>query len=87
MERQFATPTAPEGCGTDPNEGACYACTVRAARKSKRIWRLRQLLPLQYATHYTTGGENANEFANFDVWRMWFGKVFAHQHARYPVAK
>ena len=87
MKRQFGTPIAPEGCGTDPNEGACYACTVRVAKRSRSFWRIRQLLPLKYATDYTTAGENGDEFANFDVWRMWFGKVFAHEHSRYPIAK
>lgn len=51
-----------------PN-GPCTACKANRAR-----WRLKQLLPLTYRTTYGTE-DGAQHFA---VWRMWFGRVFAH---------
>lgn len=38
------------------------------------IWYLRQLLPLHYRTRYTDSDGNRH----FAVWRMWLGRVFAH---------
>jgi hypothetical protein len=93
MERKLA----PEGCGTDPTETECYACSVRHARKANRFWRLKQLLPLQYVAYYTSGGDVVSvdgellsehpSWANFDSWRMWMGKVFNHEHKRYRIAE
>ncbi len=39
------------------------------------LWHLKQLLPLTYRSHYCTD-DGCRHFA---VWRMWFGKVFAHE--------
>lgn len=82
-------PIAPEGCGRSEHEGSCFSCIVRHTRRS-----LRQLLPLRYNTHYFTGGsagvadgEKPNpEWINVEQWRMWFGRVFAHDKKRYEVA-
>lgn len=41
---------------------------------SKVTWHLRQMLPLTYRTRYRT----ADGRPHFAVWRMWFGRVFAH---------
>jgi hypothetical protein len=79
MDR-FGVPTAPEGCGNDPHEGPCFSCSIRALRRGRHL--LRQLLPLRYHTHYTTGGEGVT-FVNVDTWRMWFGRVFGHRRATY----
>jgi len=38
------------------------------------IWYLKQLLPLIYRTGYTDSVGRRH----FAVWRMWFGRVFAH---------
>ncbi len=95
MNRYGVSP-APEGCG-DANDGACFACVVRAVRRGK--WALRQLLPLKYSTHYTTGGdvisaEPGDEgrvlsqhptYINVAYWRMWFGRVFSYEHDRWQV--
>lgn len=67
--------TAPEGCGTDEREGSCFSCIVRRVR-----WSLKQLLPLKYHTVYRTGDEM---YLNDETWRMWFGRVFAHQRHTY----
>lgn len=56
-------------------EGPCPACAARVARRGRRMWRLRQLLPLTYRTTYWTT-DGARHFA---VWRMWFGRVFDHE--------
>lgn len=55
-------------------DGPCMGCVTRVARKNRRVWRLRQLLPLTYRTTYRTldGREH------FAVWRMFLGKVFDH---------
>lgn len=45
----------------------------------KMIWRLRQLLPLTYRSHY----RDADGVHWFAVWKMWFGRVF--QHEAYPI--
>jgi hypothetical protein len=42
-------------------------------RRSRIVWLLRQLLPLHYRTRYTENGRR-----HYAVWRMWFGRVFAH---------
>jgi len=39
------------------------------------VWHLRQLLPLTYRTHYTDAGGQKH----FQVWRMWFGRVFDNE--------
>ena len=36
------------------------------------IWRVKQLLPLHYVSHYRDG-EGRRHFAQ---WRMWFGRCF-----------
>lgn len=41
--------------------------------RQRIVWLFRQLLPLHYRTYYTEGGVR-----HFAVWRMWFGRVFAH---------
>jgi hypothetical protein len=54
---------------------------------------VRQLLPLKYATHYVTGGnpsgvmgdESDVQYLNVAYWRMWFGRVFAHEHDRWEI--
>lgn len=38
---------------------------------NKLQWRLRQLLPLTYRSHYTVDGDK-----HFCVWNMWLGRVF-----------
>lgn len=54
--------------GTCP-DGPCTACKANHMR-----WRVRQLVPLTYRTRYRTmDGQQ-----HFAVWRMWFGRVFAH---------
>jgi hypothetical protein len=84
---RYGIKPAPEGCG-DPEDGACFGCIVRHMRRS-----IRQLLPLKYVASYKSGGsagcvpgERNPEYANFDVWRMWFGRVFAHRHIRHQIA-
>jgi hypothetical protein len=84
-----------EECGGEQHAlratGPCFSCMARAVRRGR--WMLRQLLPLKYATHYFTGGtvgvaegcEPNAEFVNVDYWRMWFGKVFAHEHNAFRV--
>ena len=42
--------------------------------KSKIIWYLRQLLPLAYKSTYGEGDQRYHA-----RWRMWFGRVFAHE--------
>lgn len=45
-----------------------------AGMAMKRIkWYCMQLLPLTYKTKYHSNGQ-----AYFDVWQMWFGRVFNH---------
>ena len=41
----------------------------------KLEWYLRQLLPLTYRSHYRT----SDGTKQFDVWNMWFGRVFNHE--------
>lgn len=81
--KRFGVPTAPNGCGNDPESGVCESCTMRAARRGK--WMIRQLLPLKYSTYYFTGGENVNEFVNVAFWRMWFGRVFSHESHKWKI--
>lgn len=38
------------------------------------IWMIRQLLPLHYRTMY----RDETGTRHYAVWRMWFGRVFAH---------
>jgi hypothetical protein len=54
-------------------EGPCDACVQRVARRGR--WLIRQLLPLTYRTTYRT----MDDKTHFAVWRMWFGRVFAHE--------
>lgn len=88
MTKRYGVPPEPESCG-DADDNPCFSCTVRALRgrwgRHLRRW-ARQSLPLKYATHYFTGGPDVNEFINVDYWRMWFGRVFAHQHYSYHLA-
>jgi hypothetical protein len=75
MMKRYGIPFAPHGCGNDP-DGPCGGCVKRAAwghwgHRSR--WAVRQLWPLTYRTRYrTTDGQEW-----FEVWRMWFGRVFA----------
>lgn len=48
-------------------------------------WMFRQLLPLHYRSHYSecvqfdpATGVCTEKIPHFAVWRMWFGRVFAH---------
>jgi hypothetical protein len=42
-------------------------------RKSRLVWLVRQLLPLEYRTRYTDGDGQRH----FCVWRMWLGRPFS----------
>lgn len=95
--KRFGVKAAPEGCGS-ADDGPCFACAVRAVRRGR--WAIRQLLPLRYSTWYLTGGpvisaepESAGEvveehptFVNVSQWRMWLGRVFAHESRRWEIA-
>lgn len=95
--KRFGIKPAPEGCGTE-DVGPCEACAMRALRRSR--WALRQLLPLKYSTFYMTGGplisaepghegevvEDYPTYIHVSFWRMWFGRVFAHEHNRWQIA-
>lgn len=41
---------------------------------SRFVWMLRQLLPLHYRTMY----RDETGTRHYAVWRMWLGRVFAH---------
>jgi hypothetical protein len=81
--KRFGIGLAPEGCGTDPNEGACENCVMWAVRRGR--WAVRQLLPLTYRTRYRTvdgWDEDGQAILGpewFVVWRMWLGRVFAYE--------
>jgi hypothetical protein len=42
--------------------------------RSHLIWMLRQLFPLHYRTTYL----DERQQRHYAVWRMWWGRVFAH---------
>lgn len=50
----------------------------------KATWRLRQLLPLHYRSHYGVclNDDCTEQERHFAVWRMWFGHVFAHDDVK-----
>lgn len=58
---------------TDCPDGPCTACVSHVARRAR--WGLRQLVPLTYRSTFTT----ADGSRHFAVWRMWLGRVFAHE--------
>ncbi len=43
--------------------------------RGRMWWRLKQLLPLTYRSHYTDGEGRPH----FEVWQMWLGKVFNYE--------
>lgn len=94
--KRYGIEPVPNGCG-DANVGACESCVMRAVRKGR--WSIRQLLPLKYSTYYFTGGDTISAepghegeivephptYVNVAYWRMWFGRVFAHESSRWQV--
>jgi hypothetical protein len=44
--------------------------------RQRFVWRLRQLLPLTYRTHYGLVKDDGTVEPHFCVWRMWMGRSF-----------